>query len=269
MANEYLDELLQLAGQIVMLADAESTLNKSEWKAAKAQHDALEEQFKKVRGRYVDTILGSQEGRLQAVRSVEHDLNEIRAAADLSWYPSLDYTSEHLLSFLRKEADKSPARRKAVKYTPYAVAVAALVVYLCIRVFSAVPITDPVESRRGIEQRAAALAKIIQYDKLMDTHVRKGGLFKGMLLWPVEPTKAEIAGGREFASLALAAHQTSAERFGCTVIDVSNGGVPTKSELTFLDGMADYVRREDIAWEKTPIMTVLDAARSLGHCEQR
>lgn len=66
MTENYIDQLLELAAGIVTLADAESTLDKREWKAAKEQHDSLEAKFKEVRNIYVDFLLGTPEGHDQA-----------------------------------------------------------------------------------------------------------------------------------------------------------------------------------------------------------
>lgn len=266
MGSHYFSELLELAAEIVALADVEDKLDKRDWKQAKARHDAFEERFKKVRSEYVDALLADEDGRSNALQSAEAELNQARSTCDASWYPALDYTSENLLPYLFEESSKSPQLRRAVRYAPLAATILALFVYFTIRLVAATPITGTIDTAAGIEQRAAALTKIIRYDDWMGVHIRKGGWLKGILLWPIKPTEEEFSAGREFAGLAYAAQEASAQRFGCTVIAPSIGGTPSSAEIAYLKKMAEYVHRDELTWKQPPTMTVLDAARYVSRC---
>ena len=119
MTENYIDQLLELAAGIVTLADAESTLDKREWKAAKEQHDSLEAKFKEVRNIYVDFLLGTPEGHDQAYDLVAADIAAILKVRP-DWEARLDQAilaeRQHQLDWdqldrrLREERDLLVAR---------------------------------------------------------------------------------------------------------------------------------------------------------------
>lgn len=265
-AENYFDQLLELAAGIVALADAESTLDKREWKAAKEQHDGLEAKFKEVRNKYVDVLLREAEGHEQTYNLVAADIAAIRANCDPSWEPAVNYVSDELLPYLLKEAARDPRVRKAIKAMPWILGGLAVVAYLAIRFLSATPINHGLETKEGIKERAAAVVKLLRYDDWMDTHVRKGAWLKGILLWPIEPTEAEIKGASEFAALAYEAQQVSVERFNCPAIQRGYGNKPSQEELDYLSKTADYLLAYNVEWKEPPIVTALDAAKVFGKC---
>jgi hypothetical protein len=61
-----------------------------------------------------------------------------------------------------------------------------------------------IETRGGMQQRAAAVEKALRYDDLVGTRVRRGGMFKGVMFWPIKPTDGEIGGAAELANRARA-----------------------------------------------------------------
>src|SRR3546814_8003453 len=72
----------------------------------------MEERFKKARNAYVDTVLMNDDGE-DPVDGTIRELEDFRSKAHISWRPATDYTADHLVPFLQKEAKKSPAYRKA------------------------------------------------------------------------------------------------------------------------------------------------------------
>lgn len=266
MTEDYFNQMLELAAGIVALADIESKLDKRDWKAAKEQHDSLEANFKVARNKYVDEMLGIPEGHEQACEYVKQDIAEVRAKSDPSQLLTVDYVSENLLPYLQKEADRDPRTRKAIKATPWALGGIALIAYFVVRFASATPIDHALETKSGIQERAAAVAKLLRYDELMDTYVRRGGWAKGLLFWPVEPTEAEIKGASEFAALAFQSHDVSVEQFGCPEIPRGSESVPSKAELDFLAKTAAYLQNSEIHWKNPPVDNVVDAAKAFGKC---
>lgn len=266
MANDFFDQMLELAADIVLLADVEETLDKREWKKAKEQHDKLELRFKEVRNKYVDALLGTSQAHIAPYELAVRDIEQLKATCDPSWLPAVDYTADNLLPYLKKEADRDPRLRKAIKAAPWVLAGIAAIAYFGIRFWSATPITHPVDTRVGIQERASAIVKLLRYDDWMQTHVRKGGWIKGLLLWPIEPLGEEIKGAREFASLAYKAQLISVERFGCPAIPRGYDQVPSKEELDYLEQAAEYLRSPNIKWNVPPIVTAVDAARAAGKC---
>lgn len=265
MKTDYFDELLELAFEITELAEAESTLDKSEWKAAKERHDQLERRFKKARDKYIDVLLSTAEGQEKAPSLVQAQIAQIRDECDPSWLVALQYVSDGLVPQLHAEAKKHPSLRKLTKMAPFIVFVVIAISYFSVRLLSSVPITDVAESRKGIQQRAEAVNKVIRYDDWMSTKVRKGGWIKGIVFWPIEPTESEIKGASEFASLVFAAQEIGVERFGCSQVPSGIADGPSEEEMDMLNKVAEAVASKEAEWSSPPVFTVLRAVRhSLG-----
>ncbi len=175
MADSYLGVLVEIAARIVQLDQLESELtDKREWQTGKDEWQARKEQFSKVRAEYVHALLGDDAPSNGVPDDVQRQLASLREEVDPSWYPAIDYTSDNLLPYLTKEAGKSPRMRKAQKAAPFAAAALAAVIYFGIAIFSRTPVTENIETRDGLKQRAAALEKVVRYDDWMATRVRKG-----------------------------------------------------------------------------------------------
>ena len=199
-------------------------------------------------------------------RYVKYIIAEVRAKSDPSLLPTVDYVSQNLLPYLKNEAARDPKTRKIIKAIPWVLGGAAIIAYYVVRFSSAIPIEHALATKAGIQERAAAVEKLLRYDELMETHVRRGGWVKGILFWPVEPTDAEIKGASEFAALAFQAHTVSVEQFGCPEISRGSDSIPSKSELDFLDKTAEYLRAPATYWKDPPIDTAVEAAKVFGHC---
>lgn len=266
MDRDYLSELFDVASQIVELADVESSLDKRDWKRAKEQHDSLEASFDKLRNEYVDHALEqTKDGRL-AYQRANDELSRIRHDCDPSWIPAVDYTSNRVLPYFEKQANRHPKLRKAIKLFPWTLGGIALVAYFAVRILSATPIDQPITTQKGIEERAAAVEKVIRHDEWMATHVRKGGWLKGILLWPIAPTDKEVKGASEFAALAFEAQQVSVNESGCMALPQGTGNVPSKEEIEYLSATAEYLRDSSTQWKSPAPLTAVDAARKVGGC---
>src|SRR3546814_19587275 len=109
MSSVKLAELIQIAGDIARLKEMIDTEeNPREWKKVKEAIPAMEERFKKARNAYVDTVLMNDDGE-DPVDGTIRELEDFRSKAHISWRPATDYTADHLVPFLQKEAKKSPA----------------------------------------------------------------------------------------------------------------------------------------------------------------
>jgi hypothetical protein len=144
---------------------------------------------------------------------------------------------------------------------------AAVATYFAFRFLSATPIESPADTQKGIQERAAAIEKVLRYDDWMDTRARRGGWLKGILLWPIKPSEQELKGASEFASLAYEAQAVSVEQFNCTAV-AGGGEVPSEAEVKYLGQMAELLLSPEIKWQDPPVMTALEAAKSLGNCEK-
>lgn len=266
MGDDYLILLCELAGRICALKEAAKTQLNPEQTKTKEQLDILNGKFAEIRNKYVDFLLVTPHGRSQAYEQTAAKIAELRTRSDPSWNDAINYLSEDLLVHLKREASRDPQLRKAIKAIPWALGGLAVTAYFGLRLFSATPIDYSVETREGIQQRAAAIEKVLRYTDWMDTRVRRGGWLMGILFWPVEPSKSEIEGAAEFAGFAYAAQKISTEDFGCPSIPAGYGDTPSEVELSYLSDMAGIVRRPDLQWADPPVMTMVDAARIARNC---
>lgn len=266
MGDDYLDLLVELAGAICSLKEAATTKSKSEQKKIKEQLDILNAKFLEMRNNYVDLLLITPHGRSQAYEQTATKIAVMRTSSDPSWNEAISYVSENLLPRIKKEASRDPLLRKMIKAIPLVLGAIVVTAYFAIRFFSTIQIENPVETREGIQERAVAIEKLLRYDNWADTRVRRGGWLKGILLWPIEPSEAEIEGAAEFAALAYEAQKVSTEQFGCPSIPAGYGDSLSEAELGYLSDMAGILRLPDLQWADPPVFTMVDVARTLGNC---
>lgn len=263
MAESYLQELFEIAARIVQLGELEDDItDQREWKAAKREWEALHERFNELRAEYVDALLGGDASSDDVPNNVQNELHLLREEADPSWHSAIDYTQDHLMPYLTKEAGKSPWMRKYIKAGPWVAAAFVAIVYFGIAIFSGTPITQSLETREGIEQRAAAAKKVIRYDDVMNTRVRRGGWIKGILFWPIEPNATEIKGAGEFVGLVLAAQQYAT---GCGSV-VGYGDTLTTEQLEMIGKVADIIQRDELQWEDPAPVTMVAALETVKPC---
>lgn len=136
----------------------------------------LAEVFRSALGGVKDALQGGDADEF------ETDLN-IRA---------IDRTAEKLADIAAKQQGKSSFRRKVEHYWWAIAIVAVAAVYFGLRVYSAVPTYDQIETRDELIAGYTALQKVERYDDWADTGVRKGGWLKGVMLWPIEPNEDEV-----------------------------------------------------------------------------
>src|SRR3546814_5645570 len=120
--------------------------NPREWKKVKEAIPAMEERFKKARNAYFDTVLMNDDGEYPVDGTIR-ELEDFRSKAHISWRPAPDYTADHLVPFLQKEAKKIPAYRTAMKMMPWLIAAVCVVAYSGLRLYSAVDVSAPIASR--------------------------------------------------------------------------------------------------------------------------
>ncbi len=152
--------------------------------------------------------------------------------------------------------------RKAMKVAPFAAAALVAIVYFGIRLFGGVSITNEIQTKEGLQQRAAAFEKATRYDDWMGTRVRNGGWAKGILFWPLKPTDAEIEGAGEFAELVLQGQQYAK---GCGSVTFS-GNTVSEGQIRMINQVADYLQRDDVTWEDPALKTVLTALKNAEAC---
>ena len=126
------------------------------------------------------------------------ELDAVKEAVDASWHAAIDDVKSRLSKLAEKESKKSPTRRKIEKNGWWIAIVSIGIIMVSLKWYWLIDVNEPIKSTAGVVQRAATLEKLLDYDDSMDTRVRRGGILKGILFWPVEPTEEEIEYASEF-----------------------------------------------------------------------
>lgn len=231
------------------------------------QKRKLEERFAAARNKFVYAILRDGGTADEAVASVSADLDQIETESDSSWEPSIAFLRENLLTRIEKESRKAPWLRTTLRWFPVGLGVAAAIAYFSIRFFSGIEVDQPIESREGLQQRAAAAQKVIRYNDWMSGRSRRGGWAKGILLWPIEPSEIEVQAATEFVSVTLDGHRALTEQGqACGNLIPGTQNTLSEQEVRLVGDVATYLRAENVQWRQPPIMTVLDPIRQAFPC---
>lgn len=143
-----------------------------------------------------------------------------------------------------------------------------LAAYFALRLLSGVTIDQPVETKAGLQQRAAAAQKLLRYNGWLSGWIGSSVLGP-VILWPIVPTSAEAEAAGEFASAVLGAHRTL-ERAGfvCGGLAEGQGGAQSPQQVELIAAVAGHVRAEDTQWADPPTVTLLVPIRAKFPCEQ-
>jgi hypothetical protein len=269
MGHTTLDELLGLAAEITALDALQVSLGKgSEREAAKKRYEETVEKFNSKRKDYADTILVKGDDWSTIPDAVSKDLDNLGAGADVSWQPAIQYTKSKLIPFLQKEAQKSPLNRNISKWSPAVLVVTVALVYFGIRFTSGVELSAILESKIGLQQRAAAAEKVIQYDDYMGARVRRGGWMKGILFWPIEPSDIEVKAAGEFVAVALEGYDVLTKKNEiCGNLIGGYGDKLSDEQIKFVDEIAKKVQEPNLSWQEPPVMTILQPIKEKFPCK--
>lgn len=143
-----------------------------------------------------------------------------------------------------------------------------MIIYFGIRFASEVNVSATLESKLGLQQRAAAAEKVIQYDDWMGTRVRRGGWIKGILLWPIEPSDVEANAAGEFVSVALEGYNILTQQNEiCGNLINGYGNQLSDEQIKFVDEIAVTIQEPNLSWQEPPVMTVLHAIKEKFPCQ--
>lgn len=222
--------------------------------------------FNKARNLFVFEALNGENDPALVKAAIIRDMDEM-AAAEPSGAATYAYVRDELVARIEKESSKSPLHRKIVRWTPTAIVVALVITYFLVRLMSGVTIDQPIETRKGIEQRAAAVAKVVRYEDWMSSNVRRGGFLKGFILWPIEPTDKEIAAADEFAGMAFdGLAYLSTEKQICGGPTPGTSDSVSRDEVKFVMSVAEHVRDKQTKWLEPPAMTMLEPIKEAYPC---
>lgn len=210
--------------------------------------------FNTERNRVVYLLLQRGLNASEARDTVARDFKAIRADTPDDLAAVVDHVEAELATRIDAEAGKSPLRRRVVRWAPTAILVMLALLYVGTRFYSAVPIDQPMESRKGIEQRAAALSKAIRYQTWTTT--RRNGLVIELLMWPIAPTEAETKGAADFAAMVFGTRAALARA------DIACGAPADTAQINdtdieLVERAADHVLKPDTKWLSPPVATLV------------
>jgi hypothetical protein len=223
--------------------------------------------FVSARDSFVYNALKDNDDAEETKSLISSDFEEMKTLQP-GWESVFVFVQQELFERINKESKKSPLRRKIVKWTPAALAVVVAVMYFGVRFTSGIDVTQPLESKAGLVQRAAATEKVVSYDDFMGTQVRRGGFLKGILFWPIEPTQPEVTAASEFVSVTLEGYEVlQKQQEICGTLMAGVGNQLSQEQIEFVGEMAEQVQRPDLEWQTPPVMTILKPIKAKFPCQ--
>ena len=185
---------------------------------------------------------------------------------------ALELLRQSLMANFDLRARKNAKRRSLIAAIPLVLIAFLLAGYLTLKYVNVIAITDPLETHKGMVQRARAVQKMLAFDtwKLEEIPSSRGHFFVWLYAWPNEPVESETRGAAELTLRLLSVSQALA-RDGC---GISIGGTFRPGETSeigltkFFDGVSRALIAKDGKWETKPANTLRDAV-SAYQCPNR
>ncbi len=154
---------------------------------------------------------------------------------------------------------------KRIFFATFALLIAA---YFALRFLSGVTIDQPVESKAGLQQRAAAAQKLIRYNEWLSGWVGRS-IAGPVIFWPIAPSEAEAEAAGEFASAVLGAHRTLHNAgFVCGELPEGRDGAQSAEQVELIAAVAAHLRDEGSQWAEPATMTLLVPIRAQFPCDE-
>ena len=202
--------------------------------------------------------------------AIASDFRELGDASSDEYGDIYDRVRYDILKFVDERVGPTPAQQatqtRLIGIGATLAVVLLAVAYGLVRQYSATPVNAPIESGTGIEQRSAALAKVLRYDSFGS---RRGGLFglvRNLALWPVEPTEAEIASTGEFGGATVGlARDMNSRRLLCAFKSGTDQSF-SDDEMEALKHISTVMRQPSVKWLDPPAATIAEALRQRFPC---
>ncbi len=156
---------------------------------------------------------------------------------------------------------------RVVRQSLLALALLSAFAYFALRFLSGVTVDQPIDTKAGLQQRAAAAQKLIRYNEWLSGWI--GSSLAGpVILWPIAPTQAEAEGAGEFASAVLGSQGTLKRAgFLCGDLPEGEGGAQSPEQVALIAAVAAHLRSGDTQWAEPATMTLLVPIRARFPCE--
>lgn len=218
---------------------------------------------------FVFRLLQEGKGRDTLITEVTADIDDYVATQNGEEGASVALIREAVLARIAKEAGRPAWLRRTIRWFPAACGIALVIVYVTVRVTSGVAVNDPIESQAGLQQRAAALHKVVRYDDWASTDTRRGGWLISILLWPIEPSDAELAAANEFVGIVLTGSNYLAEtRPACRIALIGPNDSLNEAHIALVSQVADDVSADRTSWPDGAAEGLLRAIGRHNGCPQ-
>ena len=199
------------------------------------------------------------------------DLDAIKSAADESWHVAIDDVKVRLDKLARREGRKSRTRRKFEKNLWWITIAVVVITAVSLKWYWLVEVSEPIESAAGIVQRAGALEKLLDYEDLVNTRVRRGGWLKEVLFWPAEATEEEVTYASEFLWAAVEVYDyLVSEGTLCNLyLSHDSGDENYKNEIAIAQIAIDYINHsQNISGLESGPLLISNSYTSKFPCQQ-
>ncbi|MDY7098570.1 MAG: hypothetical protein SXU28_10580 [Pseudomonadota bacterium] len=257
------DTLIALAGE--MGAYEQGYLDADGEKAAQEARVA----YATERNRVAYAILSEKPDLDLVYERIRGDLASIAAESGEGYEELCAFVAEDLIEKLEEESAKSPLRRTVVRYGGMGVLAVLVVGYLFMFWYNDLTVDQPIETKEGLIQHAAAFDKASTYNDWNSTSTRRGGAIKGLLLWPWEPDDQEFEAAGNFAGVTLnGLEMLSQQGAACPGRALLvPGEYLSELQTEFVEEVSDAIQADGVVWEEEPIMTLLPIMAEKHPCE--
>jgi hypothetical protein len=181
---------------------------------------------------------------------------------------AVELVRRSLMANFDLQARKNEKRRGIIALIPLVLIALLLAGYVGLKYANVIAIPDPIDTHKGIVERAHAMQKVLAFDdwKLEEIPSSRGRFFVWLYAWPSEPVESEAAGAKELADKLLSI-SASLARDGCGMAaEGSSGFMPGATNLLglrlFLDNTTRALIAKDGKWETKPANTLRDTVRA-------
>jgi hypothetical protein len=226
----------------------------------------IQRAFNSARNIFAYDALKTGEPAEDVKSSIAEEMAEMERG-EPEWAPIYAFVRREVFERIDTESAKKPLVRKIVRWTPAAIGVAVAIAYFSVRMFSGLDVSQPIETKAGIQQRAAAFARVVTYVEMEPTGYGMRSTVKALLRWPIEPSEDVKKGAQDFASLTLSGKaKLSEEKSICGGLIGGTGETFSEQDIELIQKVADYVQRDDVKWETPSVMTVLTPIKQAFPC---
>lgn len=189
------------------------------------------------------------------------------ASANPEWDVKITEVNENLLAQIDADGKISLLRRR-IRYYSLPIFTAVIVaIYLGVWWFNIIAIDQPVNTVKGLRQRAMAVGKVIDYDRDMSGPFRRGGWVRDIVMSAFEPNEKEVAAAQEFVYAVQVANASTppAER-ACHLGEAESGQVDQAAATKYIEAISEKLLEQPTDVAPSAALALKAAIKSVPGC---